>query len=764
MRQFSSILKISAFLFLLSLSAFAQTGASVSGKVTYTQDQTPLHNATVQIVQLKRTIQTAEDGSYKIDNIPPGRYTILVHNDGFSDATRSIVLVANANSVVDFSLQIAGVNAQVTVTASGTEQSAFESFQSVTAVSSNTIAQRASSSIGEVLEREPGIAKRSFGSGSSRPVIRGFDGDRVLVAQDGIRSGSLGSQSGDHGEPIDTLGAERIEVVKGPATLLYGSNAIGGVVNVISNHEDDVHTGLRGYLTGVGGTANSQFGSSGGIEYGYKKFMGWGNGSFQNADDFSTPLGRIPNTASRSTSGSGGAGYYADKGFFTGQFNYDRRRYGIPYGALFEEYAEAREEGDDSVFNPFAPFFGLPPRPAEDIDLKMRTYNIRLNGGFRDINSFVTSGKFTFNFNRYRHQELEIAGGDEEIGTTFNNRTASYRGVFEQKKVNRLTGRFGFDGYDREYETIGAEQLIDGAVKQNMLSAFALEELNFGRVSFQFGGRVENNRFRPENNTLINRNFTGFSGAAGVRVGLWKDGAFVANYTNSYRAPALEELYNFGPHVGNVTFEIGNQNLQRERANGIDFGLRHQSNRFTADFNVYYYGIKNFVYLAFADEDGDGEIDIEDGLPAANYFQGDSRYLGAEFNATASINKYFGLYASGDIVRARLTDVNLNLPRIPPARLQTGLDFKYKGLNVRPEGVFVNEQTRLYPLETRTAGYGLFNVTASYIIGTEHYAHIFGVNGYNLTDKLYRNHLSFIKELAPEMGRGVRVSYTVRFF
>lgn len=764
MKQFGSILKISAFLFLFSLPVFAQTGATVSGKVTYTQDQTPLHNATIQISPLKKTIQTAEDGSYKFENIPPGRYTIVAHNDGFSDTAKTIVLVAGANSVVDFAMQISGVKEQVIITASGTEQSAFESFQSVTAVSSDIIAQRASSSIGEVLEGEPGVAKRSFGSGSSRPVIRGFDGDRVLIAQDGIRTGSLGSQSGDHGEPIDTLGVERIEVVKGPATLLYGSNAIGGVVNAITNHEDDVHTGLRGYLTGVGGTANSQGGASGGIEYGYKKFMGWGNSSFQRADDYSTPLGRIPNTASRSGSFSGGGGYFADKGFFTGNLSYDKRRYGIPYGALFEEYAAAQEEGDDSVFNPFQPFFGLPPRPDEDIDLDMKTYNVRFSGGFRDINSFITDGKFTFNFNRYRHQELEIADGSEEIGTTFNNRTASYRGVFEQKKYDRLTGRFGFEGYNREYQTVGEEQLVDGKVKQNMFSVFGLEELNFGRVSFQFGGRVENNRYRPENDSLTDRNFTGFSGAAGIRVGLWKNGAFVANYSNSYRAPALEELYNFGPHVGNVTFEIGNQNLERERANGVDFGVRHQSQRFRADFNVYYYGIKNFVYLALADEDGDGLIDVEDGLPVANYFQGDSRYLGAEFTIDATINKYFGIFGGGDFVRAKLTDSDLNLPRIPPARLRTGLDFKYKGLNIRPEGVFVSDQNRLYPNETRTAGYGLFNISSSYIIGTEHYAHIFGVNGYNLTDKLYRNHLSFIKELAPEIGRGVRFSYTVRFF
>ncbi len=647
-------------------------------------------------------------------------------------------MTASENQTLDFQLQIAGFSEQVTVTASGAEQSSLESFQSVNAISSNTIATRASTSLGEVLEGESGVAKRSFGAGSSRPVIRGFDGDRVLVAQDGVRSGSLGSQSGDHGEPVDTLSADHIEVVKGPATLLYGSNAIGGVVNAISSHEDTAHEGFRGFFTGVGGTNNNQLGGSGGLEYGYKKFMVFGNGSLQRAANFHTPFGEVPNSSSRSGSGSIGAGYYDKKGYFTGNFDYDKRRYGIPYAGFIESGGVSNDE----------------------IDVNMRSYNFRLNGGFRDVNAFVTSGKFTFNFNKYRHQELE----DETANTTFNNQTFSYRAMFEQKQIGKLTGRFGFDGFTRDYLINGAEKLIDGEVKQNSFSVYGLEELNLGRVSFQFGGRVEHNGYNPENTAYLNRSFTGFSGAAGIRVGLWDGGAFVANYSNSYRAPALEELYNNGAHVGTVSFEIGNENLQRERSNGLDFSLRHQSNRFRFETNFYYYRINNFVYLGYIDEDNNGQIDITDNLPTARYLQGSSQYTGAEISFDTDVNKYLNVFFNGDYVRANLTDSNLNLPRIPPAHARIGIELKYKGLSVKPEGVFASPQEKLYPLETRSPGYGLFNVSANYIIGKQHYAHIFGVNAYNLFDKEYRNHLSFIKDLAPEIGRGVRFTYTVRFF
>lgn len=729
---------LSILLFVFSAIGFAQTGANINGKVTYTADQSTLHGATVQIVQLKKTVQTDADGFYKFENIPPGRYTILVKMDGFSDSARTLVLVEGAKTTLDFELQIAGVKEEVTVTASGEAQSSLESFQSVNSVSSNTIAQRAASSIGEVLEGESGVAKRSFGAGSSRPVIRGFDGDRVLVAQDGVRSGSLGSQSGDHGEPVDTLSVERIEVVKGPATLLYGSNAIGGVVNAISSHEDTSHEGFRGFFTGVAGTNNNQLGGSGGLEYGYKKFMVFGDGSLQKASDYQTPLGAVPNSKSNSQSGSIGAGYYDTKGWFYGNYNYDQRRYGIPFAGFIES------GGAENA----------------DIDIKMRVHNFKLNGGFRDFDSFVTGGKFTFNYNKYRHQEIE----EETVNTTFNNQTLSYRAMFEQKPLEKLTGRFGIDGFAREYSVDGAERLIDGKVKHNSFSVFGLEELNLGRVSFQFGGRVENNRYNPENNVLLDRSFTGFSGAAGVRVGLWDGGVLVANYSNSYRAPALEELYNNGPHVGTVSFEIGNQNLRRERSNGLDFGLRHQSNRFRFDANFYYYRISDFVYLAYVDEDGDGLVDIEDNLPVAEYAQNDASYTGAEVSFEADVNKYLGVFVKADVVRAKLIDSGFNLPRIPPAHANIGLEFKYKGLSVKPEGVFASPQTNLYPLEIRTPGYGLFNVSASYIIGKPHYAHIFGINAYNLFNKEYRNHLSFIKELAPEIGRGVRFTYTFRFF
>ena len=774
------------FTILASSAAFAQNG-TVRGTITSSVNDAPVPNVSVQITPLGRSVETSDQGVYEFTDVPAGRYTVISHIDGFSDQAKSVIVTGGATAAADFDLSLTALREDVTVTASGTEESVYESFQSVNSVGSTRIKEQASTSIGEVLEREAGVGKRSFGPGTSRPVIRGFDGDRVLVLQDGVRTGSVGSQSGDHGEPIDTLSLERLEVIKGPATLLYGSNAIGGVVNAVTSDEDDAHEGVRGYFTGLGATNNRQAGTSGGVEYGYKKFVFKGNGNYMREGDYNTPLGRIPNSAARSFGGGGSVGYFGDKGFLVGSFTGDRRRYGVPYAPLFETGVLLT----DSNGNPCEPVAegksgkggeepcqydifairdrfsnSLPEVPDEQIDLKMRRNNYRFRGGFRDVKGPITQGNFSIDFTDYQHQEIETADGIDAVATTFTNDTFSYRSLFQQANYKMLSGRFGFEGYRRSYLTEGAEALIDGRVRQNNFSVFGLEELAFDRVSFQFGGRVETNRYNPVNPVYADLNFTGFSGAAAARFRLWEGASFVANFTSSYRAPALEELYNEGAHIGTVTFEIGDQNLNRERSNGIELSLRQQLKRVRINGSFFYYNINDFIFLASQDADHDGLIDVEDNLPIGAYTQDNARFMGADLTVDVDINKYVGAFFNGDIVKAELRDGNLPLPRITPARARLGLDFRYKGLSVRPEAIFVADKKAddIFSLETPTAGYGLFNVNGSYTITNDNTAHIFSVSSSNLGDRLYRNHLSFIKDLAPEQGRNLRFSYTLRFF
>ncbi len=783
-----AILPATIAVFLLSFTAFAQSGGIIRGTIKSEANGKPLAGVSVTITQISRSTETDDNGVYEFKDVPAGRYTIVTHTDGFSDRAQSIAFTSGTTATLDFSLSITALREEVTVTATGKEESVFESFQTVTAVGSTNIREQASTSIGETLDREAGIGKRSFGAGSSRPTIRGFEGDRVLILQDGVRNSSLGSQSGDHGEPINTLNLERLEVIKGPATLLYGSNAIGGVVNAVTADEDQAHTGLRGYFTALGATVNRQVGFGGGIEYGFKKIVVNFGGSSIREGDFNTPLGRIPNSSSRAFGGTSSVGYYGDKFFINGFFNFDRRRYGIPYAPLFESGAfvttpngepcgkgAKRILGEDKpcvydIYGIQAMFANqLPEASDEAIDLKMRRNNYRVRGGFRNLKGFISQGNFSVDFSQYKHEEIETADNIDEVATTFTNDVFSYRAMFQQAKYKHFSGRFGFEGFQRSYLTTGAEQLIDGRVRQNNFAVFGLQELEFKRVAFEFGGRIESNRYSPVNTALYDeRSFTGFSGSVGARFRLTENASLIASFTSSYRAPALEELYNFGAHVGTVTFEIGNRDLTRERSNGFEISLRQNFKRVRINGSVYIYNIDNFVFLAPQDVDNNGFIDVEDNLPIAAYFQNDARFVGADVTADFDIHKYFGAFVIADFVNAELRteNGNLPLPRITPARLRIGGDFRYKGLSVRPELNFVAKKglNNIFPLETPTDGYSLFNLNGSYTYATEHYAHIFTFGGTNLSDKLYRNHQNFIKDLLPEVGRGFKLSYTIRFF
>ncbi len=722
-----------AFILISAAPGLSQSGATLRGKATLGEGGDPVHNVLITILQLKRTVDTDDNGNYEFQNVPPGKYDIVAHLDRVPDVIQTIELTAGATATLDFQIHLSSLSEQVTVTSTGSEQSVSNSIQSVDVIGSIDLAKKSPVSLGESLDGELGISKRSFGPGTARPVIRGFDGDRVLILQDGNRIGGLGFESGDHAEPVDVLTAERIEVVKGPATLLYGSNAVGGVVNSVSGH-DSAHPGLNGYLTGVGSSNSRHAGGSGGIEYGKGSWLLWANGGGQRADDYDTPLGRVNNSFTRETNFSAGVGYFPTKGFLNFEYTFNKRRYGIPI--------------DPGEVDP------------EIVFLNPRRHSFELRGGFREANSFIEAGTFSVQYNKYDHSEINAE--TREVNTSFTNNTFLYQGLFDQKKRGRLSGKFGFWGSHRDFEARGEEALAP-PTKHNAFAIFGLETLDFEQLSIQFGGRLETNRYSPEvtakRGVLPDRNFTGASAAIGIRVPTWKGGAFVANYSHSYRAPALEELYNDGPHPGNLAFEIGDPNLTREQGDSFDVGVRHSSKRLRFEANGFFYHIKDFVFLAPS-----GTIDPDSGLVVANYMQGPTRYFGDEVRLDVQLHPAIWLNLGTDYVRAELSDSDTPLPRIPPLKARIGLELRFKGLLLNPEFVAARDQDRVFRNETRTAGYGVFGFSGSYLIAAGHAAHIISFNAFNLTDRLYRNHLSFIKEFAPEMGRGFRVTYTLRFF
>lgn len=720
------VMRLWVGLFLLAVVAAGQSTGTVSGTVLVDTSGEPMHAARVILSPLGRSADTDEGGKYEFVNVPPGSYDILATSPGLAADRVTVQVTAGATATMDLRLRLAPVKESITVTATGREEVVTNALQSVAVLDLTQLPIRNSASLGEVLENEPGIAKRSSGPGNGRPVIRGFDGDRVLMLEDGVRTGTLSFQSGDHGEPVDVNQLERIEVVRGPATLLYGSSAVGGVVNVISRHDLHQHPdqGVRGFLTGSGGSNNGLGSGSGGFEFGAGNWQFWASGGGLRTGDYSSAAGKVFNSGTRMEQTNGGLGYYGSKAFASFNYAFTDSQYGVPYDPAEED----------------------PEIPT----LKLRRNGYRTTFGLKDL-GFFDAITAKVNYTDYHHEEVV----ENEVETAFFNKQVNYQLTFDQKKKGMWSGSFGLWGLHRDYKTEG-EEAIAPPTLQNGFAVFALENIDLeSKTRIQFGGRLEHNAYNPTG--LDKRSFTGFSGSVGVSQKLWNGGALAVNYSHAYRAPALEELYNNGPHPGNATFEIGNPNLTRERNDGIDVSLRHQSSRLRGELNFFAYHFSNFIYFAPTGE-------FEDGLPVADYAQGNSNFRGFEAKLDVGLHRNFWLNLGSDAVRARLTEGDTPLPRIPPVRGRIGFDARYKGLSFKPEVVLANSQTGVFTTETPTAGYAVVNMQGSYTLSRPHHLQIFSANFFNLGDNLYRNHLSFLKAFAPEIGRGIRVSYTIQFF
>jgi iron complex outermembrane receptor protein len=460
-----------------SVSQAQETGG-ISGNVVLEDNGEPVHGTLVLIIELGRSTTTDREGRFEFEAVPVGTYEILAQREHLTAERQSVSVTAQSTVEVSFSLQLSPLHESVTVTASVGETTALEAFNNVTAVDSVELVKNMAGTVGEILAAEPGIAKRSFGPGPSRPIIRGFDGDRVLIMQDGMRTADLSSQSGDHGVTIDPASLDRIEVVKGPATLLYGSNAIGGVVNAVTPHESFPRTkpeGVQGRVTADGGTANDQGGVNGNLQFGQGNWGVWGGGGVVRTGDYQSPEGTVSNSATRLANGKGGAGYYGDKAYASVGYQIEDSRYGIPFAGDFED-------------------------PGAGLDIKLNTTRkaTRADVGIRNLdNSFAEAFRVAFNYVDYNHEEVEVIGDEEEVGTTFDNNTLSIRAEGEQPRTDRLAGKYGVEALFRDYKTVGAEALAP-PTDQNAIAAFVYEELTLtSSARLQFGGRVETTTTSP---------------------------------------------------------------------------------------------------------------------------------------------------------------------------------------------------------------------------------------------------------------------------
>ena len=556
------------------------------------------------------------------------------------------------------------------------------------------------------------------------------------MLEDGIRTGDLSSTSADHQVAIETAGLDRVEVVRGPAALLSGSNAMGGVVNAITLEETLRGSPFRGTLASISldaGSANAMGGVNAGVDRGWGSWLLWGAVGARRAGDYRTPAGTVPNSGVTRHTGKAGAGWNGRPGFASVAAQVERNEFGIP---VIDDDSSVVSRGH---------------RHAVRADVGMR----QVKGPFPIVQVSVASI-------RYRQEETETSGEEVTLGTRFDNDLEVVRAEVQQKAGAPLSGRLGFEWTNRRFSASGKEALAP-RTDLGVASLFAYEEAALPWLRLQFGGRLERTGYSPEERAgevarhRGPRIFNALSGSAGLNFDLGAATVLVANITRTSRAPALEELYNFGPDAGNGTFEVGNPQLALERTLGLDLSLRQRSGGRAAEFNAFTYTIDNFVFLNVTRE-------TVGALRRAVYMQGHARFVGVESAVDAQLGAGARLRASVSYVKAELTEARQPLPRIPPLSGRLAMAFPWRRLTIEPSVRMTAAQLRVFTDETPTGGWTTIDIDGVYLVSRQRVTHVITAAAFNLANRSYRMHTSYLKDVAPEMGRGFRLTYTVKLF
>lgn len=677
-------------------------------------------------------------------------------------------------------------------------QSARDIVRPVDVLGGEKLEDARAATLGQTLQQLPGVQSTSFGPSVGRPIIRGLEGARVQVVSDGMSSGDVSALSADHAVSIDPFLADQIEVVKGPATLLYGSGAMGGAVNVTDGrmpHESGDRP-LSGRMELRGGGADDVrsgvFRVDGSTQPNGPGFVFHADGALRETDDLRIPgyaesaalmqaegerpdpatRGVLKNSASRTAGGALGVTWVGESAHLGVSTSLYDTRYGIPGHAAHDPAETAAEEGD--------------------VVIRMRQSRHTLHGGF-DADGVLRHGKFNFTATDYTHAEYDAG----VIGTVFNNKTLEFRGELVHAPVWGWDGAFGLQAARRNFNAEGAEAFVPKSVTRDT-GLFWLGKRSSGALDLEAGARTEHVSVRAEarpglSNTDQMRSFNALNLSAAARWHWTPKWSVDLSLDQSQRAPAAEELFANGAHAATRTVEVGDAGLDMETARRAELGLRFHSARTELHVNAYQVNYSGFIHPTRLFERGSTENPImQDGLPVYAITQADARFRGVEAEASWHVYEQAGrqlqLRVFGDVVRARLNgdayvEANPvvlhegapevlagwyssagNVPRLAPARFGLGLKWKAGPWRASLDGTRYTRQTRVATLERETPGYTLLNAQVAWhkdaASGTA--IEVF-VDGNNLLNTEARPHTSYLKDLAPLGGRGVQAGVRVYF-
>jgi iron complex outermembrane receptor protein len=646
---------------------------------------------------------------------------------------------------------------EIVVTASPLGARQFDVLQGTSVLSGEALERSLATTLGAALDNLPGMSQTGFGQGASRPIIRGQGGDRIRILSGGIGSIDASTTSPDHAPALDLATAKRVEVVRGPATLMYGSNAVGGVINVLDGRIpiSAPKDGVDGFARiGVGSNANERSLAAGIDAKLDSPIVVHVDGFWRQTDDFKFPgtlesarlraqeaaegtveeedTGhKAANSSLTQKGATGGVSYIADWGFLGASVSRLESNYGIP--ADHSHGDEGEEEG--------------PVR----IDLGQT--RVDLMGEINQPFLVFDTTRLRFGWADYKHTELE----DGQPGTQFLNKGWEGRVEMVQRQFGALSGAVGVQASQRDFEAIGEEAFLPPS-KTVQVGAFTVQRLDLGPWSLEGGARLEQQNIKA-NSIDYDRDFTMVSLSAGASYKLGDGWLAGISLSRTERAPNAEELLSDGAHLATSTYELGDRTLGKETGLGGELTLKKTGGPITGSANLFLTDYDKYIYERYTGQE-------QDGLPVAAFSATDARFWGFELEAAAELfrqqDSSVTLDAGLDYVRAEDTANHTDLPRIPPLTFRTGLEYAQTSFSTRLEMVWADSQDKAGAFELPTDGYTVFNASVDWHpIADRDVTMLFEVR--NITNEEVRLSTSFLKDQLPQPGRDFRMALKMAY-
>lgn len=704
----------------------------------------PLAGAQVSVVGRGTRAVTRGDGTFHLTGMAAGVHTLRADRPGYRGVTVVVVVgsararravAESAEVVIELSPSPIALEDFV-VTATISERAAAEALRPVSVMTGDVLQRQMTATVAGTLASMPGLAATRMGPSVAQPVIRGLSGDRVLMLEDGTAVGDASNQGADHTTALDPSSARRIEVVRGPGALLYGGNALGGVINVI---RDEIPTAVPHHLTGaatlqtqtatgsLAGSATAVFAIAERVPLRVEV-------AARTAGDLTTPAGTLLNTDGELWSGGAGTAYVADWGRLGTSFRGYRNHYGIPGGFVGGHEKGVRIE-------------------MERVSSKFRTVaEERPVGPFHNI-------RFDATHTWYTHREIEAAG---ILGTLFEQQNASADILARHRRWGPFAA--GAIGGRASWEDFGyGGSLYTPDTRRLKAALYLLEEVDLGSVQIESGLRYDWTVADPGEDRVSDigeirdRRFHSLSGSLGVLYKYASGLVLGASVVRAFRTPDVTELYSEGPHLAAYVFEVGNPSLEGEVGTGLDVFLRFESDRFRAEVTGFHNDIRNHIY---GEDTGRLSRVL---LPIYQFRGNDAVFSGFEVGVDVDAGRGLALEGVASSVKGSLKGTGQPLPLVPPLKGHVALKYEKPSWYVRAESEMANRQDRVGEFETSTRGYTVYNAAAGVRFTLGGRLNVLAVSLVNAANTVYRNHLSRVKEIMPEAARGLNVNYRVVF-